>query len=77
MLQTAGMPDSSSSVMAGTDLARFPRVTELATLFTKCAGLPVRGFDVGLTLVLDGIERFTELSPERQSMPDDRGMPTR
>ena len=33
----------------------------------------IGSFDVGLDLVLDGIERLTELFPERDSRPEHRG----
>jgi len=65
MLEAVGLPASSADVMEGMDLAGFPRVTELATLYVDAPTYPfVASFAVGLNLVLDGIERFTELFPE-------------
>ena len=73
MLETAGLPDSSPDVLEDLNLARFPRITELATMYTTAPIYPLAAsFDIGLNLVLDGIERFTELFPERGGLPDDR-----
>lgn len=66
MLRTAGLPDDSPGVVAGMDLARFPRVQELATLYADAPAYPFgASFDVGLDLVLDGLERLADLFPER------------
>lgn len=73
MLETAGLPDSSPDVVEDMGLARFPRITELTTMYMTAPIYPLlASFDVGLNLVLGGIGRFTELFPERKDLPDDR-----
>jgi transposase len=68
-LETAGLPDSAPDVVEDMNLAHFPRITELASMYTTAPIYPlVAFFDVGLNLVLDGIERFTELFPEREGL---------
>ncbi|MHA7277795.1 TetR/AcrR family transcriptional regulator [Arthrobacter sp. Hz1] len=64
MLEVAGVPDSSADVVAGMDLARFPRVAELAAAYAEAEVYPfTASFDIGLRVVLDGIERIAETLP--------------
>lgn len=68
-LETAGLPDSAPDVLGDTNIAHFSRITELATIYTTAPIYPlVASFDVGLNLVLDGIERFTEPFTEREGL---------
>lgn len=69
MLETAGLPDSAADVMDGMDLRRFPRIAELATMYANAPTYPfVASFDVGLNLILDGIERAVD-SDGANSLP--------
>lgn len=75
MLETVGLPDSPAAVMEGMDLARFPRIAELAQMYANAPTYPfAASFEVGLNLVLDGIERFAGLFPEHDGQFDDRAV---
>lgn len=67
MLEIVGLPDSSTDVLDDMDLRHFPRVAELATMYANAPTYPfTASFDVALNLILDGIERFAEMFPERE-----------
>ncbi|WP_439563611.1 TetR/AcrR family transcriptional regulator [Microcella sp.] len=65
MLTTAGLTDRAASGAQSMNLTRFPQVAELATLFVDpSVHAFAASFDVGLALVLDGIERLTDQFPD-------------
>ncbi|RYB88555.1 TetR/AcrR family transcriptional regulator [Nocardioides glacieisoli] len=71
MLQKAGLPDSAPKGLEDITLARFPRISELATIYITAPVYPLlASFDIGLNLILDGIGRFTDLFPEPKETPD-------
>lgn len=64
MLASAGISDPDPLV-ASMGLARFPRILELASLYMTVPGHEFgASFEVGLAIVLDGIERLRTLFPE-------------
>jgi AcrR family transcriptional regulator len=69
MLETVGLPDAAG-VAEAMDLGRYPRVAELAAMYVEASVYPLTGsFDVGLSLVFDGIERLAEAFPEPEVVP--------
>lgn len=66
MLETVGLPDDPVGLMENMDLGRFPRIAELAELHATASDYPMAAsFDGGVTILLDGIERIADASPER------------
>lgn len=64
MLETVGVPADSARVMRGMDLRRFPRVAEMAAAYATADVYPLSNtFDVGLEIVMDGIQHFTSATP--------------
>lgn len=64
MLEVVGVPDRSAGLVGAMDLARFPRVAELAAAYVEAEVYPfTASFDVGLRVVLDGIERISGTLP--------------
>lgn len=64
MLETVGLPDDSAGVAGAMDLARYPRVAELASAYAEAEAYPfTASFDVGLHVILDGIERDAHAFP--------------
>lgn len=68
MLEVAGLPDDSAEVMDAMDLRRYPRLAELAMMYATATSYPfTASFDVGLNVILDGIERFAAMFPEESA----------
>ncbi len=64
MLETVGVPTDSASVMRGMDLRRFPRVAEMAAAYATADVYPLKDtFDVGLEIVMDGVQRLIPARP--------------
>ncbi len=64
MLETVGVPADSARVMRGMDLRRFPRVAEMADAYATAVVYPLSNtFDVGLEIVMDGIQRLVPARP--------------
>lgn len=64
MLEAVGVADDSAGVAGGMDLARYPRVAELATAYIQAEAYPfTASFDVGLRVILDGIEHAADAFP--------------
>lgn len=64
MLETVGVPADSARVMRGMDLRRFPRVAEIAAAYATADVYPLSNtFDVGLEIVMDGIQRLVPARP--------------
>lgn len=64
MLETVGVPTNSARVMRGMDLRGFPRVAEMAAAYATADVYPLKDtFDVGLEIVMDGVQRLIPAKP--------------
>ena len=64
MLETVGVQADSARVLKGMDLLRYPRVAEMAAVYATAEVYPLRDtFDIGLEIVMDGIQRLTSATP--------------
>ncbi len=65
MLETVGLPDNSGKVVDAMELRQYPRLAELAMMYAMAAEYPfTASFDVGLNVILNGIERFAVEFPD-------------
>lgn len=65
MLDVAGVTDSAAPVAAAMNLTSYPRVAELAEAYAGPDPMSFRAsFEVGLEVVLDGLERIAASYPE-------------
>ncbi|WP_435300504.1 TetR/AcrR family transcriptional regulator [Timonella sp. A28] len=59
MLRTAGLDTSAQELHEGINLNEYPRINELAMYHVEAANYPLdASFDIGLSITLDGIEKF-------------------
>lgn len=64
MLETVGLQADSARVMKGMDLLRYPRVAEMAAAYATAEVYPLSDtFDIGLEIVMDGIQRLASATP--------------